>query len=168
MSIQIRPEQLQDIAAIEAVTIEAFRNAPHTSHTEQFIVRALRSAGQLSVSLVAVEDGNVIGHVAISPVVISSGAAHWYGLGPISVLPEHQGQRVGSQLMDQALAQLQKIGASGCVVLGDPGYYARFGFKAEPSLVLPDVPPQYFQAIAFVGPIPSGTVSYHEAFAAQS
>lgn len=167
MSIQIRPEQLQDIAAIEAVTIEAFRNAPHTSHTEQFIVRALRSAGQLSVSLVAVEDGIVIGHVAISPVAISSGAAHWYGLGPISVLPEHQGQRIGSQLMSQALTQLQKLGASGCVVLGDPGYYARFGFKAEPSLVLPDVPPQYFQAISFAGSVPSGTVSYHEAFASQ-
>jgi putative acetyltransferase len=167
MSIQIRPEQLQDIAAIEAVTIEAFCNAPHTSHTEQFIVRALRSAGQLSVSLVAVEDGIVIGHVAISPVVISSGAAHWYGLGPISVLPEHQGQRIGSQLMSQALTQLQKLGASGCVVLGDPGYYARFGFKAEPSLVLPDVPPQYFQAISFAGSAPSGTVSYHEAFASQ-
>lgn len=167
VSIQIRPEQSQDIAAIEAVTIVAFRNAPHTSHTEQFIVRALRSSGQLSVSLVAVEGGDVIGHVALSPVAISSGAARWYGLGPLSVSPGRQGQGVGSQLMGQAFTRLHNLGASGCVVLGDPGYYARFGFKAESSLVLPGVPPQYFQAISFAGPVPSGTISYHEAFASQ-
>ena len=167
VSIQIRPEQPQDITAIESVTVAAFRNASHASHTEQFIVRALRSSGQLSASLVAVEGGNVIGHVALSPVAISSGATHWYGLGPVSVSPEHQGQGVGSQLMGQALTQLRNLAASGCVVLGDPGYYARFGFKAEPSLVLPGVPPQYFQAISFDGPVPSGTVSYHEAFASQ-
>lgn len=167
MNIQIRAEQPQDVAGIESVTVAAFRHAAHASHTEQFIVRALRNSGQLSVSLVAVEGGNVIGHVALSPVAISTGAFHWYGLGPISVHPEHQGQGVGSQLMEQALAQLQHLGASGCVVLGDPGYYDRFGFKAEPSFVLPGVPPEYFQAISFSGPIPSGTVSYHEAFESQ-
>lgn len=168
MNFQIRPEQSQDVAAIESVTIAAFRNAPHTCHTEQFIVRVLRSSGQLSASLVAIESSNVIGHVALSPVAISNGATHWYGLGPISVSPQHQGQGVGSQLVAHALAQLRNLSASGCVVLGDPGYYARFGFKAEPSLVLPGVPPQYFQAISLVGPVPSGTVSYHESFASRS
>lgn len=92
MSIQIRPEQAQDIAAIESVTVAAFRNAPHASHAEHVIVRALRRAGQLTVSLVAVRDGSVIGDIALSPVAISGGAAHWYGLGPISVLPAHQGR----------------------------------------------------------------------------
>ena len=167
MNLQIRSEQSQDIADIESVIVAAFRAAPHTSHTEQFIVRELRSSGKLSVSLVAVKGGNIVGHVALSPVAISSGTAHWYGLGPISVSPEHQGQGVGSQLMHHALAQLHKLRAAGCVVLGDPAYYTRFGFKAEPSLVLPDAPPQYFQAISFAGPVPSGTVSYHEAFASQ-
>lgn len=167
VSIQIRPEQSHDIAAIESVTVAAFRNATHANHTEQFIVRALRSSGQLSVSLVAIERGNVIGHVALSPVAISSGVPNWYGLGPISVSPEHQGQGVGSKLIRQALAQVCTLGASGCVVLGDPGYYARFGFKPARSLVMPGVPPQYFQALSFAGPVPSGTVSYHEAFASQ-
>ncbi len=167
MNIQIRPEQAQDVAGIESVTVAAFRTAPHASHTEQCIIRKLRNAGQLSVSLVAVESGNIVGHVALSPVAISSGAAHWYGLGPISVSPEHQGQGVGSQLVGQALTQLHTLRAAGCVVLGDPAYYARFGFKSESSLVLPGVPPQYFQAISFAGPVPSGTVSYHEAFASQ-
>lgn len=167
MSIRIRSEAPSDIAAIEAVTIAAFLNAEHTSHTEQFIVNALRKSGQLSVSLVAEDNGEIIGHVAVSPVSISGGADGWYGLGPISVVPERQGQRVGAQLMERALAELRGLGAAGCVVLGDPNYYSRFGFKAEPSLVLPGVPSEYFQAISFRGPVPSGTVSYHESFNAQ-
>lgn len=167
MIIRIRKEAATDVAAIEAVTVAAFQNADHTSHTEQFIVTGLRNAGQLSVSLVADDNGAVVGHVAVSPVTISDGTAGWLGLGPISVAPDYQGQGVGAQLMVQALAELRALGASGCVVLGDPGYYSRFGFKAEPSLVLPEVPPEYFQAILLNNSLPSGVVSYHESFAAQ-
>ncbi len=167
MSIRIRKEASTDVAAIEAVTIAAFQNAAHTSHTEQFIVAALRKAGQLSVSLVADDSGAVIGHVAVSPVAISDGTTGWLGLGPISVAPAYQRQGVGAQLMAQAIAELRALGASGCVVLGEPGYYSRFGFKAEPSLVLPEVPPEYFQAVLFGGSLPSGSVCYHESFAAQ-
>src|SRR5690606_17497287 len=111
--------------------------------TEQFILSALRESGQLSVSLVADESGTVVGHVAVSPVVVSDGATGWYGLGPLSVAPERQGQGVGGQLVEHALAELRRLGASGCVVLGDPKYYSRFGFIAEPSLALPGVPPEY-------------------------
>lgn len=167
MNLTIRPETPADIAAIEAVTVAAFRDATHTSHTEQFIVNALRRAGQLAVSLVAEADGRIVGHVAVSPVTISDGATGWFGLGPISVLPEHQGRGIGSRLMREALRTLQESGAAGCVLLGEPGYYGRFGFRAEPDLVLPDVPPEYFQALAFRGPLPRGTVQYHEAFNAQ-
>ena len=171
MPIQIRAEQAQDAAAIEAVTIAAFLHAPHTDHTEQFVVRALRAAGQLRVSLVA-EAGagaaeGIVGHVAVSPVQLSCGAAHWYGLGPISVLPAFQKRGIGGQLMAAALAQLRQLGAAGCVLLGDPTYYRRFGFQAEPSLVLPDVPPEYFQALVFTGSVPAATVSYHAAFTAR-
>lgn len=167
MKILIRKEAPADMAAIEAVTAAAFLNAAHTGHTEQFIVNALRRAGQLSVSLVAECEGAVIGHVAVSPVNISGGASGWYGLGPISVAPERQRQGIGALLMQHALCELGKLAACGCVVLGDPAYYARFGFKAEPLLVLPDVPPEYFQALSLGSPLPSGTVSYHEAFAAR-
>lgn len=163
--VRIRKESAADAVAIEAVTVAAFRNAAHTDHNEQLIVRALRDSGQLSVSLVAEVDGSLIGHVAVSPVSISGCVARWYGLGPISVAPEHQGQGVGAMLMERALAELHTLGAAGCVVLGDPGYYARFGFKAEPSMLLPGVPAEYFQAIAFNGSLPAGTVSYHDAFA---
>lgn len=167
MSVLIRRELPSNIAAIEAVTAAAFLNAAHTSHTEQFIVNALCNFGQLSVSLVAEDNGEIAGHVTVSPVSILSGTDGWYGLGPISVVPTRQGHGVGAQLMEQALGELRGLGAAGCVQLGDPHYYCRIGFKAEPALILPGMPQEYFQAIRFHGPLPSGTVSYHESFNAQ-
>ena len=165
--MKIRKEAPSDAAAIEAVTYAAFKDMPYTEHTEQFIIRELRKSGVLSISLVAEDNSAVIGHVAVSPVTISDSAAGWYGLGPISVAPEHQGGGVGSQLMEHALNELRTMGATGCVVLGEPGYYSRFGFIAEQSLVFPGVPAEYFQAISLNGSLPSGTVSYHDAFAAK-
>ena len=167
MNIEIRNETSADLSAIEAVTISAFLNAPHTSHTEQFIVDALRKAGLLTISLVADAAGTVIGHVAVSPVSISDGASGWFGLGPISVVPEHQRRGVGSRLIHESLRILRERGAAGCVLLGEPEYYGRFGFQADPNLILPDVPPEYFQAISLDSSRPQGTVSYHEAFKAR-
>ncbi len=166
--MDIRGERPGDCEAIETLTKEAFLNAPHTEHTEQYIVAALRKANALSISMVAEDGGMLIGHVAVSPVTISDGSVGWYGLGPISVIPDRQGQGVGSQLMEKALDALRELGANGCVLLGDPNYYHRFGFNPRPSLVFPDVPPEYFQAISFCGDFPVGTVSYHEAFNAKS
>jgi putative acetyltransferase len=168
MEIEIRNETAADVAAIEAITISAFLHAPHTSHTEQFIVDTLRKSGQLTVSLVANADGTVVGHVAISPVSISDGATGWYGLGPISVMPEYQGRGIGSRLMREALFVLRERGASGCVLLGEPGYYGRFGFRVDPNLRLPGVPIEYFLAITFGASHPQGTVSYHSAFNASA
>ena len=93
--MNIRSEQASDTTEIDALTQAAFLNAPHTSHTEHLIVGALRAANALTVSLVATEAGRIVGHVAVSPVSISSGAVHWYGLGPVSVLPEMQGLGIG-------------------------------------------------------------------------
>jgi putative acetyltransferase len=168
MNVTIRSEVASDVAAIERLIAEAFLKAPHTNHTEQFIVNALRSAGQLTVSLAAEEGDALIGHIAVSPVSVSESNRGWYSLGPIAVAPERQGQGIGSLLIEQALAKLRTLGTAGCVVLGEPSYYRRFGFKVAPALVLPGVPPEYFQTIVFDGSIPSGTVSYHEAFEARS
>lgn len=148
--------------------MEAFKEATHSSHTEHFIVNALRNANALSLSLVAEVGDKIIGHVAVSPVSISDGSDRWFGLGPISVAPEHQGKGVGSALIKQALAELKNLGAPGCVVLGDPNYYGRFGFKAEPSLTFLGVPSEYFQALYFNSETPQGNVAYHEAFNAQN
>jgi putative acetyltransferase len=167
MQVLIRSETPADREEIEALTASAFLNAPHTSHTEQYIVAALRSAGKLSVSLVAEADGGLIGHVAISPVSISDGTPGWFGVGPISVLPQYQRQGIGSRLMREALRILSERGASGCVVLGEPEYYGRFGFRADPNLILPGVPAEYFQALYCDSSRPRGTVTYHEAFEAR-
>lgn len=166
MNIHIRNEVPADAPAIEAVTAAAFLDAEHSSHTEQFIVNALRRAGQLSVSLVAEDAGQIVGHIAISPVRISDDSLGWYGLGPVSVAPGHQARGIGKRLVNEALAALRNMGASGCVVLGDPAYYGRFGFAAMPALVYPGVPAQHFQALLLAGAMPCGTVSYHAAFEA--
>ncbi|MGX9936914.1 GNAT family N-acetyltransferase [Advenella kashmirensis] len=166
LNITIRNEQPDDIDAIAWVTKTAFAPEHFASHSEQFIINALRRANQLAISLVALYEGTIVGHIALSPVNISSGEQGWYGLGPVSVLPQWQGQGIGTQLIHSALTQLQHLDACGCVVLGDPEYYGRFDFKANSSLLYPDAPAMYFQALAFAGEIPCGQVSFHEAFAA--
>ena len=166
MPTRIREEAPEDVSLINAVTVAAFLNAPHTSHTEQHIVNALRCSGALTMSLVAELDGVLVGHIALSPVSISDGSTHWFGLGPISVLPAHQRHGVGSALIAAVLAALRQQGAQGCVLLGDPGYYGRFGFRATPDLVLPGVPPEYFQALHLGTATARGIVTYHPAFKA--
>jgi putative acetyltransferase len=160
----IRPESPGDVATIYALTAAAFLNAPHTSHTEHLIVDALRAAGQLTLSLVDERKGALVGHVAVSPVVVSDGSQGWFGLGPVSVLPGHQGLGVGSGLVRSALQHLRELDAAGCVLVGEPAFYRPFGFRTEPGLVLPGVPAEYFQALSFGSPVPRGEVAYHGAF----
>lgn len=75
-----------------------------------------------------------------------------------------QGQGIGSALMHAALAGLRARGAAGCMLVGDPAYYTRFGFKPVPGLVYPGIPPKYFMALPFGASAPQGTVRFHEAF----
>jgi predicted N-acetyltransferase YhbS len=166
--IRIRQESADDIPAVSQVTTEAFRAAPHTSHTEEFIVDALRRSGKLAVSIVATHNEEVVGHVAASAVKINEKDANWYGLGPVSVRPSYQRRGIGSALVMDALLALSSSGAAGCVVLGDPTFYERFGFKSNDALTLPGVPPENFLAVVFGSAMPNGVVSYHEAFQAQS
>jgi len=164
----IRAEQPGDIDAIRALTSEAFATAPHCSGTEAAIVDGLRAAGALTLSLVAVAgDGTeeaLLGHVAFSPVTIDGTDRGWFGLGPASVRPDRQRGGIGSALIRDGLRRLREGGAGGCVLLGDPAYYGRFGFAADPALVLEGVPPDYFMRLAFGGEVPVGTVRYHAAF----
>lgn len=169
MDFRIRTELPNDVAAVESVTIAAFALAAHADGNEYRIVTELRRVGALAVSLVA-EDGKgiVIGHVAVSRVTIADGARDWYGLGPLSVVPVYQGHGIGGALVKAALGALRRMDAAGCVLVGDPAFYARFGFRNEPALVHPGLPAEYFQAIALAGTVPSGIVAYHESFAARA
>lgn len=159
----LRTERPGDEAAIHDLTTRAFAGTPHSAGTEADIVDRLRKDDALTLSLVDEADGALIGHVAFSPVRIE-GFAGWYGLGPVSVAPEHQGKGIGHAMIVAGLAWLRASAAKGCVVLGDPAYYARFGFTHDPALAYPGPPPSYFQRIVFDDPTPSGVVAYHPAF----
>ncbi|MBK8760512.1 MAG: N-acetyltransferase [Sulfuritalea sp.] len=163
----IRNEIAADADAITAVTLAAFATLEISQHTEQFIVKALRAAGALAVSLVAELYGRVVGHVAFSPVVLSDGTPDWHGLGPVSVLPAHQRQGIGKALIRQGLARLQAMGARGCCLVGHPDYYRKFGFRNLDQLAHAGVPPEYFLALSFDGHWPQGAVAFHEAFGAR-
>jgi putative acetyltransferase len=162
--MEIRRECPEDVDAIRALTTFAFENAPHSSQTEAAIIDALRQEGALTVSLVAVDDGALVGHVAFSPVTINGEADRWYGLGPASVRPDRQRTGIGQALIREGLGHLRGMGAQGCVVLGDPAYYARFGFVSDVELRYGEVPPEYFQRLAFSEATPKGEVLYHSGF----
>jgi putative acetyltransferase len=162
----IRNEVESDVEEIARVTRAAFEHHQYSRQTEQFIVAALRAAGALAVSLVAEVDGRVVGHVAFSPVTMSDGSRDWYGVGPLSVTPELQRRGIGSALMRAGLSELKALGASGCVLVGDPTYYERFGFSHCPELVHEGIPQEYFVALSFGEAMARGVVHFHPGFSA--
>ncbi len=164
--IIIRNETDADVSAITEVTVAAFKTLEISNHTEQFIIEALRVAKALTVSLVAEVDGRVTGHIAFSPLTISDGTRNWYGLGPVSVLPEYQRQGVGKALIREGLSRLKEMNAQGCCLVGHPDYYRKFGFKNMPGLMHEGVPQEVFFALSFDGHTPQGTVAFHDGFKA--
>lgn len=162
--MEIRKERKEDIALIRRVTEAAFAGAEHSSGTEGAIIDGLRENSSLTLSLVAVADGSIIGHAAFSPVLIAGRDQGWFGLGPVSVLPGRQRLGIGRALVDEGLQHLKAIKAKGCVVLGDPAYYSRFGFTADDRLCFAGVPPEYFMSLAFTAGVPSGEVTYAPPF----
>ena len=162
----VRRETKLDVGAISDITKAAFENHPYSNNTEQFIINALRAANALTVSLVAEIDGELVGHIAFSPVTFSDGSEKWYGLGPISVLPEHQKQGVGKNLVNEGIGLLKHLGAEGCVLVGDPNYYEHFGFRSPNGLKHEGVPQENFLALSFCSRIPKGFVKFHQAFSA--
>jgi putative acetyltransferase len=162
----IRSETSADVGAIAEVTVATFETLALSNHTEQFIIAALRASDALAVSLVAEMDGHVVGNVAFSPVAMSDGSSGWYGLGPVSVLPEYQRQGIGGALIQEGLSRLKGLGARGCCLVGHPGYYTRFGFQNNPGLSCEGVPEEVFFALSFDGHMPQGIVEFHEGFRA--
>jgi putative acetyltransferase len=164
--IVIRNETHDDVCAITEVTVAAFKTLEISNHTEQLIIEALRAAKALTISLVAEMDGRVIGHIAFSPVTISDGTPNWYGLGPVSVLPEHQRKGIGKALIKEGVSRLKDMNVQGCCLVGHPGYYRNFGFTNISGLVHEGVPQEVFFALSFDGHAPQGAVAFHEGFKA--
>ena len=121
----IRHEEPRDKAAIRFVNEQAFGGSSEANAIEQ-----LRDRDQLTISLVAVRDDNVIGCILFTPAMIESADRVWptLGLALLAVLPDHQRQGIGSAMMKAGLDECRHLGHERVIVLGHPDYYPRFGF----------------------------------------
>ena len=125
MVLSIRPEEPTDAVEIRRVLEAAFPTAD-----EARLVDLLRASGRLGVSLVAEVDGQIVGHIAFSPIQVDGESRDGVGVGlaPLAVAPDYQRQGVGSRLIREGLAACNRAGYGFVVVLGWPKYYPRFGF----------------------------------------
>jgi putative acetyltransferase len=165
--IEIRKEGMEDHDAIRRVNELAFEG-----EIEAGIVEALRNTDEFIISMVAIHDEIVVGHIFFSPVSIENreGSIMAMGLGPMSVLPDHQRQGIGSKLVEKGLEACKEKGYPLVVVLGHPEFYPRFGFIPSKPIGIEcewDVPEEVFMVVELEqGALDriQGTVKYHEAF----
>jgi putative acetyltransferase len=162
----IMRERRHHIAGVRQLNTAAFEG-----DLEAGIVDALREAVSPLVSLVALGDDHVIGHIMFSPVALSSRPElSIMGLAPMAVLPPRQRQGIGSALVEAGIAECRRIGADAIVVLGHREYYPRFGFTRASAFGLRsefDVPDDVFMAMElWAGALGNsgGVVRYHAAF----
>lgn len=163
----IRQEHPEDVSAIRHVNEQAF-GGPQ----EATLVEALRGDARLFVSLVAVEDEQVIGHISFSPVTIEGGETvpQAMGLAPMAVIPEQQRRGIGSKLVRAGLTECRRLGCEIVVVVGHPQYYPRFGFAPAHEKGLRceyEVPEEAFMALELEPGAADGVcglIKYHRAF----
>ncbi|MGO4682947.1 GNAT family N-acetyltransferase [Hyphomicrobium sp. 2TAF46] len=158
----IRNETAGDIPAISRLVTEAFLMLAQSSGTETSIIEKLRAEGTLALSLVAEEDGEVIGYLATSAARIGTQDG-WGLIGPLAVLPSRHRQGIGAALMAEALRRLRAT-SRGAALVGDPAYYGRFGFRTFPGLGVTGCPPEVVQALPFDSIEPRGELIHHPAF----
>lgn len=164
--MRIRREEVQDIPGVRAVIVAAFGAA-----TEANIVDVLRVRAHDVVSLVAEEEGEIVGHIMFSPVrVVEALDLRAAALAPLAVMPRRQHSGIGNALVHAGLDECRRSGVAVVFVVGHPSYYPRFGFAAASKSGFNcefDVPDEAFMAVqlspgALAGR--SGTVHFHEAF----
>jgi len=155
-----RHERTTDGPAIRAVHLAAFGGP-----TEADLVDALRGSGDVALSLVALMNGEIVGHALFTNLAAPFPAV---ALAPLAVRPDHQRRGIGSLLIRQGLTQLWMGGTRAVFVLGDPAYYGRFGFSAEKAAGF-ETPyaGEHFMVLQIGGALPetSGTLNYAPAFA---
>lgn len=155
----VRSATAADARAIRRLHTEAFGGS-----AEADIVDALIAANAVTLSLVAEQNGEIIGHIFFSPVTIDGASVSTVGLAPMAVLPAFQRRGIGSQLVRASLDELRRIGCDGVVVLGHPSYYPRFGFVRASQYGLRwehDCPDDAFMALELrPGSLLGGVVRY--------
>jgi putative acetyltransferase len=164
MELNIRPEAPGDYDAIYDLTKRAFAPMPYAGGDEQDLINQLRNAGALAISLVAEHEGRIVGHVAFSPAFPADGSEGWYALGPVSAEPELKHQGIGSAIINTGLSLLRERGAAGCVLVGNPAYYSRFGFLPYPALCPAGEPAEFFQILPLATKKPDVVVGFHPLF----
>jgi len=165
----IRAERENDRDVVFDVNLSAFET-PYEAN----LVDVLREQVRPFVSLVAEENGDVVGHIMFTPVVLSGyPELKVVGLSPLAVAPEHQRKGYGSTLVRTGLDYCRKLGFAAVVVLGHPGYYPRFGFSPSSRFGIDsdfEVPEDVFMALELEPEALSGktgSVKYHAAFSDQ-
>lgn len=164
MSWVIRPERRGDETAIHALTKRAFAGHPYSDGDEQDVIDRLRKDGDLLLSLVAEEDGAIIGQATYSRAILSNGEGGWMVLGPLAVDPTHQSKGVGRALMQAGEQAMKAMGAKGITVLGDPELYRRFGYVQHTPLTLDGELGEFLQVKSFGAAIPATSLTYAPAF----
>jgi len=168
-TIEIREETSSDHGRVDAIQEAAFGRPE-----EAALVRALRASARPSLSLVAELHGETVGHVFLSPVTIEGARAAppSAGLAPLAVAPEVQRRGAGSALVRASLEACDRLGWKAVFLLGDPGYYSRFGFVLAAPHGLRYESELFDSAFQLIERVPgclagsAGWVRYHEAFAA--
>lgn len=161
--MEIRDERPAEAREIGVLVRAAFAGKAYSDGTEAAVLDGLRDTDGLVLSLVAAAPGGLIGQIAASEVRLD-GRPGWAGIGPVAVRPDRQRQGIGSALMRAALARLEAAGFDGVVLVGDPGYYGRFGFAPQEGLVSPGLPQSHVMGLGLTGAAPRGAIDWHSAF----
>ena len=164
MEVTIREEKPDDVPAIREVNDRAFGQT-----LEGRLVDLLRANNGMVLSLVAVTDDRIVGHILFSPVTLTSeaGQLHGAGLGPMAVLPGFQRQEIGKKLISAGVQILRSGETPFIVVLGHPEYYPRFGFTRASRYGVRcqwDAPDEAFMIMPFSEDPRPGLVKYREEF----
>jgi putative acetyltransferase len=166
--LQIRDERAGDVRFVHDLNALAF-----PTEDEADLVDVLRENAEPLISLVAVEDEIIVGHILLTPVELTGKPSlKIMGLAPMAVAPDEQRRGIGSQLVREGLERCRNIDAGAVVVLGHPTYYPRFGFLPATQNNIGceyDVPDDVFMIIELIVDYlagAEGTIRYHEAFAA--